>query len=216
MAGETDRRADAFASVVVERLLGFFVLLPMGLLALPFAGEGITEWKLVGTVWIFAGLIFVGAYVVLLRPVARGLSRLLGPLLDLLARFKARERLESAYEAVVSYNCCCGAVFKGLGLSVLSKLCWVLGCFLIAKAFSLDVGFFALLLIVPIVELARLIPISVSGLGVREATFVALLGQFGVENSLAFAYSVAVYVVFTLFALIGGLLYGTRQFAKRT
>jgi uncharacterized membrane protein YbhN (UPF0104 family) len=89
------------------------------------------------------------------------------------------------------------------------------GCFLVAEAFSLDIGFPSLLLIVPIVEIARMIPISVSGLGVREATFVFMLGQFGVDEGLAFAYSVVVYVVFTFFALVGGLLYGSAQLRRR-
>ena len=56
---------------------------------------------------------------------------------------------------------------------------------------------------------------SISGIGVREAFFVALLGQFGVADSLAFAYSVVVYMVFMLFALIGGLLYAGKQFTLK-
>jgi uncharacterized protein (TIRG00374 family) len=192
MSTETERRADVLASVVVERLLGFFVLLPIGLAALPFVGRDLLEWRLVVTVWVIAGLIFAAAYVVLLRPVARRLSKLLGPLFTLLDRFRARERVENAYEAIVSYRSCRRAVGQGLALSLVSRLLWISGCFLVARAFSLD------------------------GIGVREATFVAMLGQFGVEESLAFAYSVAVYVVFMVFALVGGLLYGTGQFLKRS
>jgi uncharacterized membrane protein YbhN (UPF0104 family) len=88
---------------------------------------------------------------------------------------------------------------------------WISGCYLIARAFSIDLGFPSLLMVVPIVELARMIPISISGIGVREATFVALLGRFGVDGTLAFTYSVVVYLVFMLFALIGGLLYAGGQ-----
>jgi uncharacterized protein (TIRG00374 family) len=211
----TGRRADAFGSVVVDRLLGFAVLLPLGLVALPFVGRDLANWGVVLKVWVVAALLFLCAYVVLLRPVARRLSVLLGPLLNLLERFKARDRLERAYSAVVGYSCCRRAVLQGLALSVVSKLFWMYGCFLVAEAFSLDIGFPSLLLIVPIVEIARMIPISVSGLGVREATFVFMLGQFGVDEGLAFAYSVVVYVVFTFFALVGGLLYGSAQLRRR-
>jgi hypothetical protein len=216
LGGGSERRADVLASVVVERLLGFFVLLPLGLAALPFVGRDLLEWNLVVTVWIVAGIVFVGAYVILLRPVARRLSRVLSPILRLLQRFKARERLEKAYEAVVSYRNCRGALYHGLALSLVSRLLWISGCLLIARAFSLEIDFPTLLLIVPIVELARMIPISISGLGVREATFVAMLRQFGVEDSLGFAYSVVVYAVFALFALVGGVLYGTGQFANKS
>ncbi len=211
----TPRRADVFASVLVERLLGFFVLLPIGLCAIPFVGGERVDWGVIATVWVIAGLIFLLAFIVMLRPVARQLSRVLDPLLRPFDRFKARERIERAYEAVVSYRCCRPALIQGFFISVLSRLLWITGCYMVARAFSIDLSFPTLLLVVPIVELARMIPISISGIGVREATFVALLRQFGVADSLGFAYSVVVYIVFMLFALIGGLLYAGKQFTLK-
>ena len=58
-------------------------------------------------------------------------------------------------------------------------------------------------------------PVSISGLGVREAAFVVMLRQFGVEDSLSFALSVVVYVIFFGWAVVGGVLYATRQFVSR-
>jgi len=211
LSAGTDRRADVFASVLVERLLGFFVLLPLGLCAIPFIGRGQVDWGVIVTVWAIAGLFFLIAFIVMLRPVAARLLRILDPLLRPFGRFKVREKIEHAYEALVSYKCCWPALVKGFLISAVSRLFWVTGCYMVARAFSIDLDFPTLLLVVPIVELARMIPISISGIGVREATFVALLGQFGVDDTLAFTYSVVVYLVFMLFALIGGLLYAGKQ-----
>jgi uncharacterized protein (TIRG00374 family) len=216
ISGQTERRADIFASVLVERLLGFLVLLPIGLCAIPFLKETEVEWSQIAYVWIVVGALFVAVYIVLLRPVARWLSRLLDPLLRSLERFKARERLEHAYEAVTSYGCCRQALYKGFAISVVSRMLWITGCFMVARAFSMQLSFAALLLVVPIVELARMIPISASGIGVREATFVAMLAPFGIPESLGFAYGVVVYAIFMLFALIGGVLYGIKQLAGRS
>jgi uncharacterized protein (TIRG00374 family) len=216
VGGETGRRAEVFGSVVVDRLLGFAVLLPLGLVSMPVVGGRLTTWDVVIKVWVVAGAIFLCAYLMLLRPVARRLSVMMGPVLNLLERFRARDRLERAYGAVVSYSTCRGAVYQGIALSILSRLFWIYGCFLVARAFSLDIGFMPLLLIVPIVELARMIPISISGLGVREAAFVFMLSQFGVDESLGLAYSVVVYAVFTAVALVGGLVYGAAQFTRRS
>jgi len=207
VAGSTGRRADAFASVVVERLMGFFVLIPICLISIPFVAgrlEDVRPLLIIG----FAGLlIFAAAFAVLLRPVARVISRILDPMLNLFPRLRLRERLEKAYEAIVSYSDCRGAVLQGFALSVASRLLWVLGCYFVARAFSLDISFATLLVVVPVVELARAIPVSLSGIGVREAAFVALLGQFGVGENLAFAYGLVVYFVFFLFSIIGGVLY---------
>ncbi len=207
VASSTGRRADAFASVVVERLMGFFVLIPICLISIPFVAgrlEDVRPLLIIGFVGLF---IFALAFILLLRPVARRLSRLLDPLLNLFPKFRLRERLEKAYEAIVSYRNCRGAVLQGFALSVVSRLLWVLGCYFVARAFSLDVAFTTLLVVAPVVELARAIPISLSGIGVREAAFVALLAQFGVGENLAFAYGLVVYFVFFLFSIIGGILY---------
>jgi uncharacterized protein (TIRG00374 family) len=207
VAGVTGRRADAFASVVVERLMGFSVLIPITLLSIPFAAGRLEDARPIIMVGAAGLLIFVGAYVVLLRPVARRISRLLDPVFGLFLRFRLKERLEKAYEAIVTYRDSGGAVLQGFALSVVSRLIWVLGCHFVAQAFSLDVSFATLLVVVPVVELARAIPISLSGIGVREAAFVALLGQFGVGENLAFAYGLVVYFVFFVFSIVGGVLY---------
>ncbi|MFH1312161.1 MAG: lysylphosphatidylglycerol synthase transmembrane domain-containing protein [Candidatus Eisenbacteria bacterium] len=216
VSGDTGRPADALASVIVERLMGFFVLLPVGLISIPFVAGQLTEWSLVLTVGFITVATFAGVYVMLQRPVARRLARLLDPLLGLLERFKARERLEKAYEAVVTYRDCRPAIYQGVAVSVLSRLSWICGCYFVGRAFSIELSFTSLLLIVPVVEFARLIPISISGIGVREAAFVAMLRQFGVEDSMGFAFSVVVYAIFFGFALIGGVLYGTRQFMSKS
>ncbi len=216
VAKNTGRSAEAFASVIVDRVLGFVVLLPIGLISVPFVARQLTEWRLILTVGIVTLVVFLGAYLLLLRPVVRQIARLLDPLLDLLAKFRARERLERAYEAIVSYRDCRRVLYTGVTLSVVSKFFWIGGCYLVARAFSMDLHIAALLLVVPVVELLRMVPISISGIGVREAAFVVMLRQFGIEDSVGFAFAVVVYTLFFGFAMLGGLLYGTRQFTART
>jgi uncharacterized protein (TIRG00374 family) len=216
VSGDTGRPADALASVIVERLAGFFVLLPVGLVSIPFVAGQLTEWRLVLTVGLITTATFAGGYVMLQRPVARTLSRLLDPVLGLLGRFRVRERLENAYEAVVTYRDCKSAIYQAVGISVLSRFSWICGCYFVGKAFSIELSFTSLLLIVPVVEFVRMIPISISGIGVREAAFVTMLRQFGVEDSMGFAFAVVVYVIFFGFALLGGVLYGTRQFISKS
>jgi hypothetical protein len=207
VASATGKRADAFASVVVERLMGFFVLIPIYLVTLPFVAGQLEDVRPLLIIGLIGLLIFLAAYLVLLRPVARRIGSLLEPIFNLFSRFRIRDKLEKAYEAIVTYRDYRGAVVSGFALSVCSRLLWVLGCYFVAKAFSLDVSFSTLLVVVPVVELARAIPISLSGIGVREAAFVALLGQFGVGENLAFAYGLVVYFVFFLFSIVGGILY---------
>jgi hypothetical protein len=210
----TEKKADAVASIVVERIMGFFVLLPVSLIAIPFVAGELKEWKMILTAEAIGVVLLVGFLILLLRPVARTFSHVLNPVFDLLKRFKARNRLERVYTSIVIYKNSRRAVLGGLVLSVLSRLLWISACYFIARAFSLRLSVAALLLVVPIVELMRMIPVSISGIGVREAAFVVMLRQFGVEDSLGFSFGIVVYAVFFVFAVIGGVLYGMRSLGK--
>jgi hypothetical protein len=85
---------------------------------------------------------------------------------------------------------------------------WVAACYFIGRAFSLDLGLPALMVVAPIVELVRMIPVSISGVGLREAAFAVMLAQFGVATSLGLSFGIVVYAVFFVFAILGGTLYG--------
>jgi uncharacterized protein (TIRG00374 family) len=211
----TQKRADAVASIVVERIMGFFVLLPLSLLALPFVAGELKEWKLVLTAEIAGAVLVLGFLVLLVRPVARACSRILRPLFAVLARFRVRDRMERVYGSIVIYRDNRRAVAAGVALSVASRLLWILACYFVGRAFALNLSLPALLLVAPIVELARMVPVSISGIGFREAAFAAMLKQFGVESSLGLSFGIVVYAVFFLFALAGGVLYGVRSLGAR-
>jgi len=211
----TDKRADAVASIVVERIMGFFVLLPLSLLALPFVAGELQDWRLVLIAEVAGTILVLGFLILLARPVARTFSRLLGPAFRLLARFRVRDRMERVYDSIVIYRGNRRAIFAGVALSVLSRMLWICACYFVGRAFALNLSLPALLLITPIVELVRMVPVSISGIGLREAAFAAMLKQFGVEYSLGLSFGIVVYAVFFLFALAGGVLYGARSVGER-
>ncbi|MCK4730268.1 MAG: flippase-like domain-containing protein [Candidatus Aenigmarchaeota archaeon] len=66
---------------------------------------------------------------------------------------------------------------------------WFLAC-----AFGLDISYFLICLITPILILVQLIPISVSGIGTREAAAVLILSNFGISPELAIAFSLGILI----------------------
>jgi hypothetical protein len=54
---------------------------------------------------------------------------------------------------------------------------------------------------------ALLVPISISGFGVREGIYVTLFGQLGVDPPLAVALSLATYGLDFFAGLVGGVIY---------
>jgi uncharacterized protein (TIRG00374 family) len=76
-----------------------------------------------------------------------------------------------------------------------------------ARAFAAPLGLVDVFSVLPIVAVITAIPISVSGIGLRESLFVSLLGPFGVAPAIATLISVTGFLINTAGSLAGGLVF---------
>jgi uncharacterized protein (TIRG00374 family) len=76
-----------------------------------------------------------------------------------------------------------------------------------ARAFTDQLGVVDIFSVMPIVAVITAIPISVSGIGVRESLFVSLLAPFGVSAAAATLISVTGFLINTLGSLAGGVVF---------
>ena len=76
-----------------------------------------------------------------------------------------------------------------------------------AQAFTDQIGLVDMFSVMPIVAVITAIPISVSGIGVRESLFVSLLAPFGITAAVATLISVAGFLINTVGSLAGGLVF---------
>ena len=76
-------------------------------------------------------------------------------------------------------------------------------CYLLALALGLKTSFIQISFAVALGSLVTLLPISISGLGTREAAIVAYLGTAGVPAEMALSFSL---LVFLTFYVAGGLM----------
>jgi len=76
-------------------------------------------------------------------------------------------------------------------------------CYLLALALGMRVTFVTVMSAVSLGSLVTLLPVSISGLGTREASIVAYLGKVGVPAESALSFSL---LVFITFYIVGGLL----------
>ncbi|MBS4095606.1 MAG: flippase-like domain-containing protein [Sulfuricella sp.] len=73
--------------------------------------------------------------------------------------------------------------------------------YFLAKAFGMDIGFFYIGFAYAVATVVTLLPISVSGLGTREACYIFLLGLAGISPEAATLFSLFDGVIFTFAAL---------------
>lgn len=91
----------------------------------------------------------------------------------------------------------------GIALTIAAYLIFFGQCYLIALALDLQVSFMYTSFAVAVGSLVTLIPISISGLGTREAAVVVYLGTLGVPSEVALTFSL---LVFAVFYLAGGVM----------
>ncbi len=91
-------------------------------------------------------------------------------------------------------------------LSIIPHFLGVIGWYLLCQSLDIDVSLITIGWIRSAIILATMIPISVSGLGLREGASLLLLTNYGVSQETALAFSLLVFFITTvLIGLAGGI-----------
>lgn len=172
------------ASVFMDRYLGFVSLMIIGITAFPFAlpyfGDSPYKWAmpLILVSFIAGSFLFFG--------------------LRLGRRFKT---ISEFYDYFVTLKSRKDILAKAIGLSVLVQILCFGAVGILAFAMGEDIPLLILFVFLPIIITVTSIPISISGLGVREGAFVILLGLINVRPEAAASLSLSWF--FSVF--LGGL-----------
>jgi len=76
----------------------------------------------------------------------------------------------------------------------------------IAHSIGMDVTVWVQMWVRGVILLCAIVPISLSGLGIREASIVAVFVYYGVPQPVALAYSLTFFALTVAIGLIGGVL----------
>ena len=196
LSAANGRRHASVASVVVERLTGFLIL--------PF----ITLVALVGN----PALLDLGRASRLALTVALGTLVALAAVLVLVSNRRLADRLTGhallGFLASVQLGLARLRRDPSAALSVLVaalayQLTMVAGAWMAGHALGLEVGWSAMMAFIPIVAIAQVLPLSVSGLGLREGALVLLLVPLGVTPGQAVALGLLLYGMNLVVSLLG-------------
>lgn len=210
LARETGAPARATMSVFMERNVGLFALLTIAtaaaFVAPPVNVRGFNLLQL--TLLVFAG--FIVANIVLAN---RPAYRLVDYLVAMTPLARIRSRAASLYEAIVPYRDARwrGVVLAATAQSFLFQGVVILVVFLNANALGIRVPVAALAVFVPLISLAGMLPISVNGLGIREALYLLLFGRLGVPADAAVSMALLYFAVTLAASLPGGIVYALQR-----
>jgi uncharacterized protein (TIRG00374 family) len=194
-------RATNLVGMLVDRVVGLFSILLLGTVCGYFA-PGL-EQK-VAFVLSMGGLLLLGllgAGLAMNRSFNQLLTRIFGKLGGPGA--KMASLLETWSGAATFYRNNSGRVIKGVLLCFVMHAISFLAVFLLARNLEIPVGFLSLSIITAFSWLITALPLSFGGLGVRELSFVFLLGTQGVDAEQATALSLAQFGIGLIIAGIG-------------
>lgn len=214
LRGEGVRSGAALTMLLRERLLGlvgYLLFLAIAALialqidkAIPAEGRGFLLLCAVLSSLGVAATIF-GRYIVyLLRLLSLGrMHRYVADFLRLVDRaFQFRHPRDAA---------------KLLSLTMIGDVNqWVLAFYIVARVIGIEISFFLIGAIIIIVELVRLIPVTVQGIGVREGAFAAMFAIVGQDPTTGFLICTVCFVLLNVATLIVGIAGYGLALANRT
>jgi len=212
--GDTARAAGsktlATTIVLADRLLGLMALVLVAALGATAVGRLHPAAAPIWPVWLWAGFL-VGAAAsapAVLAP--DGFGRLLQPLTVFHPEWVGG-RIDKLTGALARFRQEPGALARCFGGAVFVQATMVVFYFAVAYALHLDVALSDLAVVVPISFVVQMLPVSVNGFGVLEATFSFYFSRIGHPIASALLVSLVAQALIILFSLTGAVVYVWRS-----
>ena len=207
-----DRPGTSGSTIIAEKLLGFILLCFFGIFFSLFI-HYIPQIALARTILILIAIIILSITLIITNSsiynyVSIRLKKI---------RFarKVFEFLSSMHGSLTRLQFK-KILLEALLIMVLIQLTTFINVYLIFKAMGISIPIIYHLAFVPVIQIISLIPITISGFGIREGAFVHFYGLIGIEPTVAFSVSILNFLILTgVPAFIGGIISIVSQIQKR-
>lgn len=212
---EVRDKALVLSTLVYERLVGVFTLLLIGLVAtLMTRAYGQADPKIYISEAVLA-VAFIGIAILMSSYVSSRLARLIRSIGFRIKMTRLAEAAARTIDAMTELRRDRALLFRTALMSILIRIVWSLGCFVVAWAIGLPIGVLTVFAFISLIDLIRLMPISVGGLGVREWSVVVLFASVGITREQALTFSILAFAPVYLNAIVGGVVYIARARLRR-
>lgn len=196
----TGKLEGSIASVVMDRLTGMIVLLFIALGAMVLNVRLYNQNLLLWTI-IFL-VCFIIFFFILIFSSSRKLlyyfipSKILGFI---------QKKMEQVLNAFSYYRTNMRVLVIALIWGIMLQLNVIFYYYLIGRSLGIKLDFVHYCVAVPIIQVITLIPVSLSGVGVREAATITIFAVYNVSSELAFSLSILGFILALIFNAFGGL-----------
>lgn len=200
----------ALSTVVTDRLIDIAMLVAI-------AGTGIFLFSYLYHFEILSFIVLIliiagvaGGIAVILNKTL--LSKILRPFFNLFVPTTMKEKVSlyfhEFYQGLFSFYHHKKAFFFALAIALLSWIPPFIYGYLLALSIGIPLDLSYFVVVIPIISLLDLLPISVSGIGTRDAALIFLFGLKGISAESAVAFSMLyLFMSYWLVALVGALFW---------
>ena len=211
-AGPARSKTLATTVVLVDRVLGLMGLVLVAAVGSTMASSAGTAHPAspIWPIWLW-GSLFAGAVVIAPAVMApAGVGRLLRPLKVFHPEW-VEGRIETLIMALGRFRTRPGALAATFVGAVFVQGLMVIYYLAIVYALGIPISLWDLAVIVPISFVVQMLPVSVNGFGIREATFSLYFRRLGLPIQSAVLLPLVATVLTMLFSLTGAAVYASRS-----
>lgn len=212
LAVHTKRTHEVVATVLLDRLSGYIGLVAVALFATLFG------WRFVqdNTGALFSVAIITAVLVaVLLILFNRFLYSRINKLLQTPSAGKIREFIKDLHQEMHIFRHHTDILVNNLLLSLVIQIISPLTFYIIALSIGIKINIVYFFIFIPIIGAITLLPISLGGLGLRDATTIFFFAKAGVSKDMAFAMSLVSFLFILILGVIGGIIYALTVHHRR-
>ncbi|MGE3973485.1 MAG: lysylphosphatidylglycerol synthase transmembrane domain-containing protein [Bdellovibrionales bacterium] len=204
-----ERKLASAASIFIDRLIGFFSMVVVSLVALAANYHLMDGKEDLRTLAIGAFALFL-IFGLILALSFSGRSK--NAFQSIFARLPGGKILQRLHEVFYEYRSHTGTLFLALILSVISQSIAVIFFILVGEAMGAAIPWQAYFFIVPVGLIAMAAPIAPAGIGVGQAAFLALFTMYlGYQSTIGPTAITANQIVMLSWGVFGSIFYFRRK-----
>lgn len=198
------RKGDvAIASIFMDRYSGFAALMVITALTLIPGYSLIAGTPLPGFFALLLGGFVVMSLILWVGPLHSGAMKLANKV----HFYGINKKIYTLYRVLMSYKRRGDILVKAFVCSLIVQCGVMIGYYVLGRGLGLELPLAYYFLFIPLTTVIAMLPISLSGLGIREGAFVFLFTMAGATKEQALTLSLLWFAVGVIVSLIGGVEY---------
>ena len=203
LAAHTKRPREVVATVLLDRLSGYIGLVLLALVSVCFGWRLVSDGSVLLSLSLITGLLVAILLVLFNNRIYSWINKFM--------RSPNAGRIKSIitnlHQEIHTFKLNKMVIVKNVVISIFVQCLAPVSFFIIARSLGIKIGIIYLFVFLPIISAITLLPISIGGLGLRDATTIFFLAKVGVAKNTAFAMSLLNFSFIIATGLLGGLIY---------